>query len=108
MPPLDLWQWEAREVDLAALGLRPAGVPPWALRMQGLRVGAAGESAGDPDSRSPFRCLPSPLVLWEVGGCARVPWLGLEVVRTGCSVGQNQCGALLVFLPVPSECKHVC
>lgn len=44
---------------------------------------------------------------WAGVHAARVPWLGLEVVRTGCSVGQNQCGALLVFLPVPSECKHV-
>lgn len=77
-------------MDLAALGLRPAGVPPWAPRMRGLRVGVAGESAGDPDSWSPFRCLPSPPVLLEVGGCACCSG---AVVGAGSGEDRMQCGS---------------
>ena len=49
-----------------------------------------------------FSAVRSPLRFFgrRVGvHAARVPWLGLEVVRPGCGVGQNPCGPSLVFPP---------
>lgn len=63
---------------------------PGPPRARGLSAGAAGESAGDPDGWSLFRCPLSPLVLREAGGCARCSG---AMVGAGSGEARMRCGS---------------